>query len=162
SHDLRNALDDLLAGKSVRTPVTKTVGCPIPRDAVAKKAGKVTYYRDVLPILQNNCQACHRPGEVGPFSLMTYKQAVNWAGDIKEYTQERRMPPWKISEGVSFQRERKLTQKEIDTLAAWVDGGTPEGNPKDAPRPREFTDGWQLGKPDLVLTVPEEMTVGAS
>jgi hypothetical protein len=127
---------------------------------VARKDGKVTYYRDVLPILQNHCQACHRPGEVGPFSLMTYKQAVNWAHDIKEYTHERKMPPWKAVEGGPFHNERKLTDKELSTIATWVDGGTPSGDPKDAPKPKTFTDGWQLGKPDLVLTMPEEMTIG--
>jgi peroxiredoxin len=161
SHDLEDAITDVLAGKDPKTPATKAVGCPIPRDQVAKKTGKVTYYRDVLPILQTHCQQCHRPGEVGPFSLMTYKQAVNWASDIKEYTHDRKMPPWKPVEGVSFHNERKLTEKELSTLAAWVDGGTPAGAPKDAPKPKEFTDGWQLGKPDLILTVPEEMTVGA-
>src|SRR5262249_31317430 len=98
SHDLKNALDELLAGKTVSTPVTKPFGCPSPTDQVAKSDGHVTYYRDVLPILQENCQACHRPGEVGPFSLMTYKQAVQWSTDIKRYTQSRAMPPWKITE----------------------------------------------------------------
>ena len=120
----------------------------------------MTYYRDVLPILQSNCQQCHRPGEVGPFALMTYKQAVNWASDIKEYTQIAKMPPWKPVEGRPFHNERKLTDKEIATLAAWVDGGTPEGDPKDAPPPRQFVDGWQLGKPDLVLTVSDDFQLG--
>jgi hypothetical protein len=124
--------------------------------------GKVTYNRDVLPILQNRCQTCHRPGEVGPFSLMTYKQAVNWAADIKEYTQSRRMPPWKPVAGPAFHNERKLTDKEIATLAAWVDGDTPEGDRRAAPPPRKFADGWQLGQPDLVLTVPDEFQVGPS
>jgi peroxiredoxin/mono/diheme cytochrome c family protein len=162
-HDLREALDELLAGKPVSEPVTNAVGCPVRKsgtDAVAK--GSVTYHRDVLPILQANCQTCHRPGEVGPFSLMTYKQAVNWAGDIKEYTQAHKMPPWKPVEGAMFHNERKLTEKEIATLAAWVDGGTPEGNPKDAPAPRQFTEGWQLGQPDLVLTVDDDFQLGAS
>src|SRR5262249_50065897 len=127
-----------------------------------KKDGKVTYYRDVLPILQNQCQQCHRPGEVGPFALMTYKQAVTWGHDIKEYTQSRKMPPWKPVEGARFHNERKLSEKELKTLAAWVDDGMPKGNAKDAPAAKKFTDGWQLGKPDLVLTVPEDMTVGAS
>jgi thiol-disulfide isomerase/thioredoxin len=158
-HDLRQALDELLAGKDVTEPATRVVGCPIPRGQAARKTGTVTYYRDVLPILQANCQQCHRPGEVGPFALMTYKQAVNWASDIKEYTRERKMPPWKPVEGPAFVDERKLSEKEIATLAAWADGGTPEGDPKDAPPPRPFVEGWQLGKPDLVLTVPEEMTV---
>jgi peroxiredoxin len=158
-HDLKDALDTLLAGKSPKTPATVAVGCPITRDQAAKKDGKVTYYRDVLPILQTHCQHCHRPGEVGPFSLMTYRQAANWATDIKEYTHDRKMPPWKPVEGLSFHNERKLSDKELATLAAWADAGTPEGNPTDAPKPRTFTDGWQLGKPDLVLTVSADMTL---
>lgn len=162
SHDLKKALDEVLAGKPVSEPATEAIGCPIQRSEPAKKTGDVTYYRDVLPILQNHCQQCHRPGEVGPFSLMTYKQAVNWAADIKDYTQLRKMPPWKPVEGASFHNERRLSDKELATLAAWVDGGTPAGNTSDAPKPREFVDGWQLGKPDLVLTVPEDMVVGPS
>ncbi len=159
SHDLKNALDELLAGRPVSTPLTKAVGCPISVVKEVKKDGPVTYHRDVLPILQNNCQSCHRPGEVGPFSLTTYRQAVHWAADIKEYTRSRQMPPWKITDGIAYHNERKLSEKEIATLAAWVDGGTPEGNVKDAPRPKEFTDGWMLGKPDLVLEPKEDFVV---
>ncbi|MFO0841191.1 MAG: hypothetical protein U0797_02180 [Gemmataceae bacterium] len=162
AHDLDAAVAAVLAGKDVGTPATKAVGCPIVRERVVKKGGTVTYHRDVVPVLQNHCQQCHRPGEVGPFSLMTYKQAVNWAHDIKEYTQERKMPPWKAAEGGPFHNERKLTDRELATLAAWADGGTPEGDPKHAPSPREFTEGWQLGKPDLILTMPDEMTLGPS
>lgn len=160
--DLRVALDEVLSGKAVTEPATQAIGCPIPRERSTIKDGTVTYHRDVLPILQQHCQQCHRPGAVGPFALMTYKQAVNWADDIKEYTQERKMPPWKPVKGVDFHNERKLSEKDIRTLSAWVDGGTSEGNPKDATPPRRFVEGWQLGKPDLVLTVPEDMTLGAS
>lgn len=162
-HDLKQALDELLAGKPISEPATKALGCAILREPVAKKpTGTVTYYRDVLPILQTNCQSCHRPGEVGPFSLMTYQQAVNWASDIKGYTHDRKMPPWKPVEGVEFRDERKMSDRDIAMLAAWVDGGTPEGNPKDAPPPRRFNPGWQLGQPDLVLTAPSDFTLGAS
>jgi peroxiredoxin/mono/diheme cytochrome c family protein len=161
-HDLRQALDEVLAGTAVSEPATKAVGCPIVRERKTRTGGAVVFHRDVLPILQKNCQECHRPGGVGPFALLTYKQAVNWADDIKEYTQERKMPPWKPVDGPAFHSERKLADKDIATLASWVDGGTPEGDPKDAPEPRRFIEGWQLGQPDLVLTVPEEMTVGAS
>jgi peroxiredoxin len=161
--DLKEALDDLLAGKDVHVPATRAVGCPVRREAPSvKAAGNVTYYRDVLPILQNNCQSCHRPGEVGPFSLQTYKQAVNWAGDIKEYVQERKMPPWKPVEGPAFQNERRLADRDIATLAAWVDGGTPAGDPKDAPPPKHITEGWQFGEPDLVLTPDEDFHLGPS
>lgn len=161
-NDLRQAIDEVLAGKPVAEPATKPIGCAIVRERKTRKDGTVTFYRDVLPIVQKNCQECHRPGAVGPFALMTYKQAVNWAEDIRQYTQERQMPPWKPVEGPAYQGERKITDKEIETLAAWVDGGTPEGDPKDAPPQRQFVEGWQLGQPDLILTVPEDMTVGAS
>jgi peroxiredoxin len=161
-HDLRQALDELLAGKSVSEPLTTAVGCALVRATPAAVTGKVTYYRDALPILQNRCQSCHRPGEVGPFSLLTYKQAVNWAADIKDVTRTRQMPPWKPNEGLAFHGERKLTDAEIRTLAEWADGGTPEGEPKDAPPPREFPESWPLGKPDLVLTPEEDMTIGPS
>lgn len=163
-HDLRNALEDLVAGKPVRTPVTKAVGCPIgARDAVVKSTTTLTYHKDVVPILQKHCQACHRPGEVGPFSLMTYKQAVTWAEDIKEYTTAKKMPPWKPTEAAfAFHSERKLTDTEIKTLAAWVDGGTPQGDPKDAPPPAKFNTDWALGTPDLVLSPDADFHLGAS
>ncbi|HZT80048.1 MAG TPA: redoxin domain-containing protein [Gemmataceae bacterium] len=160
SHDLRKALDELLAGKPVSAPATEPVGCPLQGEKQVKKTGDVTYYRDVLPILQNNCQSCHRPGEVGPFSLLTYRQAVTWAQDIKDYTHSRQMPPWKITEGVAYQNERKLSDEEIATLAKWVDAGTPEGDPKDAPPPVKFTTGWQLGEPDLVLEPKGDFVLG--
>jgi peroxiredoxin len=159
-YDLREALDELLAGKPIKVAVTEAVGCPIQYEKPRVVSDKVTFHRDVLPIFQNRCQQCHRPGEVGPFALMTYKQAVNWAPDIKEYTRSHRMPPWKPTGGMAFVGERKMTQKEIDTLSAWVDGGTPEGNAKDAPAPAKFTDGWQLGTPDLVLEPKGETTIG--
>lgn len=162
SHELKDALDDLLAGKDVRTPITTAVGCKVRHGTAAKVTTEVTYHRDVLPILQNHCQQCHRPGEVGPFALMNYKQAVNWASDIKDYTHSRQMPPWKPVGGPAYHNERRLTDKELATLAAWADGGTPEGEAKDAPKPRDFGGGWQLGKPDLVLTVPDDMHLGAS
>jgi peroxiredoxin len=162
-HDLRQAVEEVLAEKPVTEPATLAIGCPIFHATAAKKTtAKVTYYKDVLPILQNHCQQCHRPGEVGPFALMTYRHAVNWAGDIKEYTQSRQMPPWKPVAGPAFQNERKLSDHDIATLAAWVDGGTPAGDPKDAPPPRKFVQGWQLGEPDLVLTIPEDFQVAPS
>jgi peroxiredoxin len=160
SHDLQNALDELIAGKAVSHPVSEAIGCLIGAERPIKKDGEITYYRDVLPILQSNCQQCHRPGEIGPFSLMTFKEAVNWAEDLKAYTESRQMPPWKITGGMPFHNERRMSDKDIATLAKWVDDGAPEGKSSDAPPPREFVTGWQLGQPDLVLTPSDEFVVG--
>jgi len=162
NHDLCDALEEVLAGKDVSTSTTEAVGCPIDVNRPATAAGHVTYYRDVAPILQANCQSCHRPGEVGPFSLLTYEQAVNWAIDIKDYTQSHKMPPWKPTDGLPIHGERKMAEKDIATLADWVDGGTPEGDPKDAPPAKRFNEGWQLGKPDLILTPSAEYQIDAS
>ena len=161
-HDLKDAIQAIFDGQEIKEPATQSVGCVISRPSTAKATGSVTYHKDVLPILQTHCQSCHRPGEVGPFSLMTYKQAVNWADDIKSFTKSKTMPPWKPVEGVTFRDERRLNEKEIATLAAWVDGGTPEGEVKDAPPPRQFIQGWQLGKPDLVLTPDADFTLGGT
>jgi peroxiredoxin/mono/diheme cytochrome c family protein len=162
-HDLRQVLAELLSGRKVAEPATQALGCPILRDEPKiAKSGNVTYHKDVQPILQNHCQTCHRPGEVGPFSLLTYKQAVNWAPDIKAYTKSRAMPPWKPSAGVAMHGERRLSDKEIATLAAWADGGTPAGDPNAAPPPRQFPAGWQLGTPDLILAPSDEIVVGPS
>lgn len=159
--DLRQVIGEILSGRPVSEPATQAIGCTIARDVRnVAKAGPVTYYRDVLPILQNNCQSCHRPGEVGPFSLMNYRQAVNWAPDIKSYTQNRTMPPWKPTAGVAMHNERHLGDADIATLANWADNGTPAGDPADAPPARVFPDGWHLGKPDLVLQATEEFVVG--
>jgi peroxiredoxin len=163
SFDLQSALDDVLAGRTVRVPRTVALGCPldVPRPAIVQTT-KVTYHRDVAPILQKHCQSCHRPGEIGPFALLTYPQARRWARDIKQYTRNRSMPPWMPVGGVAFHGERRLTEKEVAVLSAWADGGAPEGNSKDGPPPLKWTDGWRLGKPDLVLRPSEAFHVGAT
>jgi peroxiredoxin len=160
-HELRQTVAELVTGRPVSSEPARAVGCAISRpDKNRPREGVVTYHRDVLPILQRNCQSCHRPGEVAPFSLTTYKQAVNWADDIKEFTQKRLMPPWKPAFGMAFHNERRMSDKDIRTLAAWADASCPEGDPKDAPAPVKFPEGWRLGTPDLVLTAEEDFTLG--
>ena len=161
-HDLQEAIAAVVDKKPVKEAVTEAIGCPIFYPREKAEQGTVTFQRDVLPILQNHCQQCHRSGEVGPFALSSYKHAVTWAEDIKSYTQQRKMPPWKASEGTAMKSERRLSEKELATLAAWVEGGTPEGDPKDAPVPKKFPDGWTLGPPDLILEAKEEMVLGAT
>jgi peroxiredoxin len=164
--DLTNALDEVLAGKAVTVAETPPVGCPVgpgPKDKPISPAGaKVTFYKDVLPVLQNRCQECHRPGEVGPFSLLTYKQAVRWGDLIKDYTARRAMPPWKPAGGPGYRDERTMPKAEIELLAAWVDAGCPEGDPAQAPTAKKFTGAteWQFGPPDLVVEMPDDFRLG--
>ncbi len=123
----------------------------------------VTFTRDVAPILQANCQECHRPGGIGPFSLLTYANAKAWAAAIKAYTGRRVMPPWKAATGYGeFQGERRLTDAQIQTIAAWVDADAPEGDVKEMPAPRQFRDGWQLGTPDMALDADEPFRLPAN
>jgi mono/diheme cytochrome c family protein len=159
-HYLEDALVSVLAGKPVAVAKTEAIGCKIVRPHAAKADTGPTYHKDVLPILQNHCQVCHRPGEAGPFSLMTYKQAVVWADDIKHFTHTQAMPPWKARAGKEFIGDRRMSEKEIDTLARWVDAGCPEGEAKDAPPARKFPEGWTLGKPDLILEMPDDFILG--
>jgi hypothetical protein len=124
-------------------------------------AEDVTYTKDVAPILFAHCAGCHRPGEIGPFPLLTYKDAAKRADFLKDVVSERRMPPWKAEPGFgSFHDERRLTDAEITTIARWADTGAKEGDARDLPPPK-FTDGWQLGEPDLVLKMAEPFTVPA-
>lgn len=161
-HDLRDALAALVSGKDVPTPATRAIGCHLEEKERVVTSENVTYHRDVRPIIQKHCQGCHRPGAVGPFALTDYKQALAWAADIVHYTQNGDMPPWKPVAGVAFQNARGLTIREIDTLALWEKNGCPEGDPKDAPPPAKFPDGWHLGEPDLVVEVPDDFHVGAA
>ena len=122
----------------------------------------VTFNKDVAPIIQKNCQACHRPGEVAPMPLMTYKDVRPWAKSIREKVVTREMPPWFADpQHGEFSNDCRLSQKEIDTISAWVDGGAPEGNPKDLRPNPTYTEGWQIGKPDVVLSMTEIYSVPA-
>lgn len=124
--------------------------------------GEVTYSKDVAPILYKNCTGCHRPGEVGPFSLLTYKDAARRAGSIREVTADRSMPPWKPAQGFGkFHDARRLDDAEIAAIARWADAGSPEGDPRDLSPAPIFPEGWQLGTPDLVLKVSEPYDLAA-
>jgi hypothetical protein len=123
----------------------------------------VTFSRDVAPILQKNCQGCHRPGEAAPFPLMTYQQARPWAKAMKEAVLLRKMPPWFADRHYGkFSNDRSLGQKDIETLAAWADAGAPLGDPKELPPPQDFIEGWSIPKPDVVFELPRAFQIPAS
>jgi hypothetical protein len=123
----------------------------------------VTFNKDVLPILQKNCQNCHRPGEVAPMSLLTYQDARPWAKAMKAAVVTQKMPPWFMDPQYDrhFSDVRRLSEADVKTLTAWADGGAPEGDPKDKPSPLTFQDGWNL-KPDVVIEMPHEFHVPPS
>ncbi|MEP7361782.1 MAG: cytochrome c [Acidobacteriota bacterium] len=126
-------------------------------------AQKPTFTKDVAPILQKRCQECHRPGEIGPFSLLTYKDARPWAAAIKNAVVRKTMPPWHADRHIGkFSNDRSLSQGEIDIIAAWVAAGAPEGDAKDMPAPVTFTDGWGIPKPDVIFQLPEPYQIPAS
>ncbi len=121
-----------------------------------------TYSEHIAPILHQNCAGCHRPGEAAPFALLTFDDAKRRAKTINRVVGERFMPPWKPVPGHGeFQGERRLTEDQIATIAAWVAAGAPEGDPSLAPAPPEFVTGWQLGEPDLVLEMDEAAEIPA-
>lgn len=116
-----------------------------------------TYSKEVVRIMQKSCQTCHHPGDIAPFSLMTYKETRPWARAIREQVILRKMPPWKPVPGCGdFRDARGLSNEEIQTIVSWVDAGAPEGNPVDLPTPLEFPDGWALGAPDLIVNPESE------
>ena len=121
-----------------------------------------TYYKNVVPVLQKHCQECHRPGEIGPMALQTYADARPWATAIKEAVLSRKMPPWFADPHYGkFANDRSLSKSEIDTLVAWADSGAKPGDPKDAPAPLSFAEGWTIGKPDLVLDTGVDFKIPA-
>ncbi|MFP6583135.1 MAG: cytochrome c, partial [Candidatus Hydrogenedentota bacterium] len=115
-----------------------------------------TFTRDVLPIMQEHCQECHRPNQVAPIMFMTYDQVRPWAKAIRKVTAAKTMPPFHaIGPLGKFENDLRMTEGEIQTIVRWVDGGAPRGAPQDAPAPRNWTDGqWEIENPDLVIEYP--------
>ncbi|MDR3635215.1 MAG: redoxin domain-containing protein [Isosphaeraceae bacterium] len=184
---LRDALDAVLASKPVEVKATPVAGCLIDRAETAPsgprvrpasaaleaaweekegtatvEVGKVTYAADVAPIVQRKCQSCHRPGQVAPFSLLSYDDARKHAAMIREVVDDRRMPPWHADPRFGhFSNDRSLSARERATLLAWADQGAPLGDPQRLPAPKTFTEGWTIGKPDAVFELPTTQEVPA-
>ncbi|MCC7421302.1 MAG: redoxin domain-containing protein [Planctomycetaceae bacterium] len=164
--DLALALDQLLESKGVEVAETKAAGCYIGRvrtPKVATTPDAVTWSNQIVRVFQKHCVQCHRDGEIAPFSLTDYNEAVGWAETIRESVQERRMPPWHADpKHGHFKNERRLSGEEIALIEKWIAAGTPEGNAADLPKPLQFTEGWQLdGPPDVVLSMNEAFNVPA-
>jgi mono/diheme cytochrome c family protein len=147
----------LLIGMIALFPVLALAQTPRTQDQ------QVTFNRDIAPIVFHNCSTCHRPGESGPFSLLTYSDVKRHAIQIVHVTGTHFMPPWLPEPGEhKFADERRLSPEEIATIAKWVEQGTPQGDPRDLPSQPQFTAGWQLGPPDVVLKAIKPYLLAAS
>jgi len=159
-NELKDAIAALLKGDKVKAAHVVAVGCPIPQPKAA--AAAPTYSKDVARILQQNCQECHRKGQVGPFALDTYEQARKRAEDLAAVAEDRSMPPWKAAPNVGpkFKHDRSLSAHDIATLAAWAEAGAPKGDPALLPPPRKFPQDWTLEDgPDLVIDIGTDFPV---
>ena len=122
--------------------------------AMAADVAPVTFNKDILPILQKNCQTCHRPNQIAPMSFLTYKEARPWAKAMKTAVTLRKMPPWFADPQYGhFTNDRSLRPGEIEAIAKWADAGAPEGDPKDAPPAVQWPEGWQI-QPDIIVQGP--------
>jgi mono/diheme cytochrome c family protein len=130
----------------------------------AKKSSTatVTFTKDIAPILYKNCVECHRTGEIAPMALVSYKEVRPWAKSIRERVVDKTMPPWSADPKYGhWANDPRLSEKEISTIVSWVEAGAPKGNDKDLPEMPQFPVGWTIGKPDAIISMPEEQTVPA-
>ncbi len=126
-------------------------------------AAHPTFYEDVLPILQEHCQSCHREGEIAPMPFVTYKDAKPWAASIRMAVESKSMPPWFADPRYGkFSNDPSLTPEQINLIAAWVDAGAPAGSTKDAPPARHWAEGWNIPQPDKVVQMPKAINLPAS
>ncbi len=156
---LAAALDQILAGEAVREPYLAPSGCPLERLPAPPPDKTLTFYRDVAPLIQQNCETCHREGGVAPFELVTYEDVYYSAERVRETVVERRMPPWHGFLNPHYGElvnNKSLTPEEIRTIEEWIRSGAPAGDPADAPPPREWPEPseWQIGTPDYVYKTP--------
>lgn len=162
--DLELALEQFLTGQPIEVAETPVEGCRITMPKAAPAAGAVpTFCRDIAPLLQEHCQECHRPGGEAPFALLTAAEAQKHAEMIGEVVGQQRMPPWYgSSRHGDFANVRVMPQPARDTIARWVAGGAPAGDPADLPSPRQWpATEWRIGEPDLVLKVPTPIRLPA-
>lgn len=156
----------LILPVSLALSVAVAATVPMQAGQATTAQASVTFSKDVAPIFQENCQVCHRPDSIAPMPLLNYQQARPWARAIKEQVILRQMPPWFIEKNVGvqhFSNDRSLSEREIDTIVKWVDAGAPEGNPADMPPPRRFPaqETWQIGEPDVIVSLPKDLVVKA-
>lgn len=157
-HDLRRTLQELVSGQAVSEPETEAVGCLIGRVRTPQIDSDVTWCQQISRVLQRHCVECHRPGEIGPFSLIDYDEAIGWAEMLVEVVDDGRMPPWHASpEHGEFANVRFMPDSDRRLLREWVAAGMPYGDPGQLPERVAYDAGWNLPRaPDLILPMREK------
>ncbi len=169
-HYLEDSVVAIGKGTVPDTHFVVPVGCRMSASYIQTTSAGVTYTRDIAPILQTRCLVCHRTGEVAPFGLVSYAEALAHSEMIVEVTSQRIMPPWMPSDVVSdtslgsppkLLGDRRLSDLELSLLRRWKEAGCPEGDVADLPPSPRFVDGWRLGEPDLIVAMPKPFEVSA-
>ncbi|HWA96903.1 MAG TPA: redoxin domain-containing protein, partial [Pirellulales bacterium] len=162
-HDLRRAIDELLAGKEVSVPEIEASGCLIPRRKPAPAASRWTYAEHIAPLINSHCATCHAAGRVGPMPLDSFEQVAAWASTIDEVVAARRMPPWHADRQFGrFANDLSLDDWQREMLRRWIAEGCPRGNVEPLPQSRSTVAfEWTIGVPDRVVSMPAEFVVPA-
>jgi thiol-disulfide isomerase/thioredoxin len=159
---LADALESVLAGRPVRDADVEAPGCLLGLDQEVATARPITYHNRVSRIVQENCQVCHRAEGIAPFAMERYDDVYARRMMIRFMVKNRRMPPWFAHRSVGqFANDRSLPERDLYDLLQWIDQGAPEGDPADAPAPKRWADGWLIGTPDTVISMPESFRVPA-
>ncbi|MEL6104643.1 MAG: redoxin family protein [Planctomycetota bacterium] len=166
---LTDAIQAVLAGDRPPVSATTSPGCEMfYQTDTPERSLAVTYHNRISRILQNSCLECHRDGGLAPFALQDYESVQDYAGMIASVVRRGVMPPWFAGERedsnfeVRWVNDCSLAAKDKADLLAWIEGGAPEGNPADAPLPRKFPEGWEIGEPDVVLQIPRSVAIKAT
>lgn len=166
---LVDAIQATLVGEEPVVAATSAPGCPLDFDSSRRAATQtaITYHNRISRIVQSHCLACHREGGVAPFALSTYDEVAGQSGSIRRVVEKGIMPPWFAAapakgEVTPFANDCSLASADKADLLAWLNGGKPIGDPQDAPLPRSFVSGWQIGKPDHLVQIPSPISVKAS
>src|SRR5580692_2274326 len=131
-----------------------------PANEVRKVASAPTFYKDVVPILQDKCQSCHRSGEAAPMALVSYEQTRPWAGKMTAAVEMKMMPPWFADPRYGhFVNDSSLSDGQIATIAAWAKAGAPAGDARDSPPLRIWSEGWNIPQPDVVVRMPRPVQI---
>lgn len=161
--DLEEAIQEVLAGKTVSVAETPCDGCLITKAVIPAPKQAVTFSEHIAPLMQKYCQDCHHEGTAAPFGLVSYEEVAAHGQTLAEVALEQRMPPWYASPKYGhFKNDPSLSREERTMVAQWVRAGMPEGDPSKAPKPRQFADTrWRIGKPDLVITMTQTHEIPA-